>query len=214
VGDVPLEPLPLQYRQARGQPNWDEIAWKPIAVVVTTVIPPDADARMARPITGVELLPPLEEEPNRAIWAWAGLGLVSLALVVWLVIRRGRRAPLPVPPDAWAERELARLEEDLAAAPLDGERFHTSLSGVVRSYLELRFGLNAPRQTTAEFLSASRASPRLTPAQYQLLCELLQQSDLAKFAAAAQTRQECQAALARARCFVAETRPPESPQSN
>ncbi len=93
-------------------------------------------------------------------------------------------------------------------------RFHTELSDVVRRYLELRFQLRAPRQTTAEFLESMRDAPQLTGEQQALLRDLLERCDLAKFARAAAPPEECQAAAAMARTFVQQTAAPAKPATS
>lgn len=205
AGDVPLEPAPLRFRKGGGPEGWEEIAWKPVPVVVTTVVQ-DADARSARAITGVEELPAPEPADGWRSAGVAGLTAAVLALAAWLLWRGRRRSTPALPPDQWALRELTRLGEPLPQA----ERCHTLLAEIVRRYLELRFGFQAPRQTTPEFLNAARQAPLLTSAQQALLGELLSQCDLVKFARSEPEPQDCRAALARARAFVEETRPPKA----
>jgi hypothetical protein len=91
------------------------------------------------------------------------------------------------------------------------ERYHTLLSDIVRRYLELRFQLHAPQQSTDEFLEAMRRSPRLTAEQEGLLRDFLRQCDLAKFARAGFSAEECQAAARVARTFVEQTPAQEKP---
>src|SRR5262249_20238867 len=89
--------------------------------------------------------------------------------------------------------------------PGAAERYHTLLSDVVRGYLEKRFEVLASRQTTPEFLEAMRGSPQLTAPQQDLLREFLRRCDLAKFARANPSPEECRAAAAMARDFVEQT---------
>ena len=58
------------------------------------------------------------------------------------------------------------------------------MSGVLRHYLEKRFGLPATEQTTTEFLDGLRRSTLLTAEQQEALRAFLGQCDLAKFARA------------------------------
>ncbi len=203
LGEAPLALRPLRFRLERGQEEWEEIAWKPIPVVVTTTLR-DADVRSARDITGMEELPAAEKGQER--WLFLGVGLTAVVVTVagLLLWRARNRATPPPPPDVWALAELDGLREP--TNPAEVERFHTRLSEILRRYLELRFGFHAPRQTTPEFLAAARQSPLLTPEQQTLLGELLAQCDLAKFAQTQLTPEECRAGVTRARAFVEESR--------
>lgn len=161
-----------------------------------------------RSITGIEAVPVAPAAPRWPYWLALAL-VVSTGLVVagWKVTRRrGRTAPAPLPPDLWALAELDRL--DAMKLPEAGavERFHTLLSDVVRFYLERRFDLHAPRQTTIEFLETMRQSPHLTLSQQEILREFLGRCDQAKFARALPSAEDCRATAAMARRFVEQTR--------
>src|SRR5262249_29860085 len=115
-----------------------------------------------------------------------------------------RPAPTPTPGE-WARREFDRIDA-LALPKLgDVERYTDLVSQVIRHYLQQRFGLHAPRQTTVEFIATIRGDARLLPEEQELLRRLLEQCDLAKFARSALSREECALLLATARRFVEET---------
>jgi hypothetical protein len=59
-----------------------------------------------------------------------------------------------------------------------------------------------------EFFQAVEGSDQLTPAQRELLRELLERCDLAKFARAVPSPGECAAVAAQARSFIADTSAP------
>jgi hypothetical protein len=207
-GDQPLLVSQLQYREGTEPREWNTVVWKPIAVRVTTIVPnPDhPDPKSARDIT-----PPEELPPASRIWyhvfLGAGLALVCLGLLLggWQLKRRFTSQAAPLPPHQWAVKELDRLQAQRLPEAGQAERYHTLLSDLVRRYLELRFELHAPRQTTAEFLDSMRQAPQLTPAQQALLRDFLERCDLAKFARAEYSVRECQAAADMARAFVEQT---------
>jgi hypothetical protein len=70
--------------------------------------------------------------------------------------------------------------------------FYTRLSAILRCYLEDRFGLHAPEQTTEEFLVAARSSSFFLPEQQEQLKQFLVHCDLVKFAELQPTNQEIQ----------------------
>jgi hypothetical protein len=207
-GDLPLQIAPLRYRMEAGKGEWQMANWKEIAIRVTTSVGP-VDPSQLRDIPGPEPIPE-EKSPWIPILQWSGAAFVALAAIMFALEWRRRHAkPEPdLPPHEWAVRELARL--DSLGLPQHGqaERFHTLLSDTIRRYLELRFQLRAPRQTTAEFLEAMRNAPQLDTDQRNLLRDFLERCDLAKFARADYSADECRATADMARTFVDQTKPP------
>ena len=90
-----------------------------------------------------------------------------------------------------AARARARLSESWAWVE-QPERFCTRLSEVVRVYLEERFGLKAPDQTTEEFLASLPQNSALDAALKPLLEDFLTQCDWVKFAQGDPGRTECE----------------------
>jgi hypothetical protein len=118
-----------------------------------------------------------------------------------------------VPPDRWALAELDRIDGLGLPEAGDVERYHTLLSDVVRGYLERRYRLPASRQTTPEFLKAVAAAGLLTPARQAVLGGFLERCDLAKFARAGYSADECRAAAAMARELVEQSAPPRAQEA-
>jgi hypothetical protein len=141
----------------------------------------------------LELMPPAGElgplrPPAGPLWPWllaAAVGLVALApfVVRALAARRARSRQR-------SAYEVARSELDAllyGPRPAAGDvaavdAFYVALSGIVRRYLEDRFGLHSPEQTTDEFLDDLSRSPDLARAHQELLREFLEGADLVKFA--------------------------------
>jgi hypothetical protein len=202
-GTVVSLPLPvLQYRE--GNQKVQKVSWKPIPVHITSQIgKPNLDEM--RPITGPEQVPPTWSWREVLVWTELSLLLAILVLIVAEVIGRRFRRTAVLSPAAWALRELDRLGGLDWSARGALEQFPTLLSDVLRRYLELRFRLRAPRQTTAEFLAAMQESTQLTPDQQRLLRAFLERCDLAKFARDALSEAECQALAGQVRGFVEQT---------
>ncbi len=129
-----------------------------------------------------------QETPGLPLWPWLLAGTVGLAAASpflargWLTRRAQARRR--------SAYEVARSELD---ALLYGRRpssdeedavdaFYVTLSGIVRRYLEDRFGLHSPEQTTDEFLDSLASSPDLQRDHQDLLREFLRGADLVKFA--------------------------------
>ena len=203
VKEVPLPVAPVRFNTSENGKQGEAI-WQPLVIQVTTVVSTTDLAEM-REATSIEDLPPVPAGEGRRWWA-VGFGAVLILGVVaaaWLVRRRRLKPAVSVPPHAWAQRELQRIAVDHPNG--DVELYYAQLSDVVRRYLELRFGLRASEQTTGEFLHTLQRGGPLAPPHQELLRELLQRCDLAKFARATFTPEECQAANEMAQRLVQET---------
>jgi hypothetical protein len=207
-GELPLTLAPLRYREAAGE--WRTIPWDAVPVQVTTEVG-SADLKQLHDVREPIRLPEPPPWPRWPLGAAAVVLVLGLAAGLWLARRRRLPETPPLSPQAWALRELDRLQALNLPAQGEINRYHTLLSDVLRRYLELRFQLHAPRQTTAEFLRAVETGQQLTTTQQALLSDFLQRCDMAKFARAVPSAEECQAIADLARSFVVETGSPLSP---
>ncbi|MDB5309085.1 MAG: hypothetical protein JWO38_3287 [Gemmataceae bacterium] len=182
--------------------NPREVNWPAIEVRVQTTIG-ETKAENARPVTGIEDLPPVTP-PNPAVVGWqmaAGLGSVFATMVVVVLVRRARAKPPPLPPGEWAVRELDRLDRALAAVGVTGGDAADRVAAVVREFVERRHGLPAPKLTTTELLveceGAAWPVERTEP-----LREILVRCDRAKFAGDVPDAVEAGALVDTARCWI------------
>lgn len=153
--------------------------------------------------------PRLVEEGPSWLRRW-GFALILaatglLVLLVWLQKRRRVLREALLPPDQWALREIERIETTLLPPRGAAETFHTQISYVVRRYLSAHYGLHVLQQTTLEFLDAIRQLPQLPAQEQALLTELFQRCDLAKFARADTSPEECQQTAKLARELIQQT---------
>lgn len=164
------------------------------------------DLGQLRDITGIEPLPPAPPRTTVPLWPWLVFALIAgSAPLVWVWLRRRRLESVPPPADLWALEELGRIERQGLPEAGRVELFYTSLSDVMRRYLELRFQLPAAQRTTPEFLTTLTESGLLSSSQQEALGGFLERCDLAKFARAGFSTEECGRAVAWARTFVEET---------
>ena len=149
------------------------------------------------------------------------LGLIALIavlivlLVRWLIRRKHAPAPSPAPPPApeKALHALAALEQRTDFATAEPEPFFVDLSTIVRHYLEDRFELRAPEQTTEEFIRTAASSSALRLEHQQLVGDFLTECDLVKFARHRPGADRMKQALAAAYRLVRETIPvPATPK--
>ncbi len=182
----------------------------PMEVTVHSVLKSGDDAALAEVKSVVE--PPA---PDRT-WLWAGIGAGALALAslgLWLALRK--RAPVIPEPVRRPAHEVAleRLDALLSAGLLECaqfKEFYSHASLILRRYIEDRFGVHAPKQTTEEFLAASRVSLALSRDDVSGLETFLRACDEIKFAAGDATRTQAESAAEAIADFVQRTRSAES----
>lgn len=204
----PLQVVPISFREGPGG-TLHKVEWDAIPIVITTRVdnPDKPSLSQLRDITPIE---PTGAAPRKWwVWGLMGLGVVLLAAAVvmsaWQLVRRLSGGGVALPPEQWALRELDKVEAQRLPSSGQVERYHTLLSDVVRYYLERRFRLRAPQQTTAEFLATMQSWPLLPATQQAILRDFLERCDLVKFAQVKPTPEECAALGAVARAFVEQT---------
>lgn len=207
-GPQTIPPLTVAFRlpDATQEPPPTQIRTDPLAITVTTVLPDQADLTAPKDITPpVALL-----RPGPPLWVWAGiavLAILGLAGSIWWWFRQQRRQTTrpPRPAHILALEALRRLRLQDLTTQQRIEEFYMRLSAIVRRYIETRFGLGAPEQTTEEFLAALLTTGGLIAAHRELLSAFLHQCDLVKFARHQPTVDDMQQALASAVAFVEQT---------
>ena len=184
-----------------------ELLTEPIPVEVSSMLAEDrADMTIAD-------IKPVATLPGPLSWAWlwwlAGAGVLVAVILVWMIWRRrGRRGIVRTFKPA---HELAyeRLSELVAADYIAAGRvkeFYERISWILRRYIEDRFDLRAPEQTTEEFLPEARTKNVLDESQQQMLCRFLEHCDLVKFARYGPATAEIQQTFDLTRQFIEATR--------
>jgi len=145
-------------------------------------------------------------------WAWTGMvgtAVLLLAIVAWLVAR-SRRPYIPEsirkPAHEIALIELGRLVADQLIERGDYKPFYQRITGILRRYIENRFHLRAPEQTTEEFLDGSRSASVFNTGDLRLLEEFLTHCDMVKFAEHRPDHTQMTSTLDTVRAFVERTR--------
>jgi hypothetical protein len=180
---------------------------EPYAITVTAITPPDADVTAPQDIAPPVTLLRHSWPP----WLWyamaAGAALGLLGAIWWYYWRRRRRpaAPPGQPAHVEALEALRRLQHDDLIGRQRIEEFYVRLSAIVRQYIEWRFGLHAPEQTTEEFLAVVLTADALIAAHRNLLSTFLEHCDLVKFARHQPGVHDMQQALTSAHRFIEQT---------
>jgi hypothetical protein len=149
------------------------------------------------------------EVPGRFRTLWWLVGLVAVVVGAYFGIRLLT---------LWRNRTLRRSAYEVAKAELDAllmaprpgaremDAFFVQLSGIVRRYLENRFGLRSPELTTEEFVEELADSPDLVRSHQRLLREFLSRADLVKFAHVVPDAADVELSLESAQSFLEATR--------
>ena len=200
AGDHSLPAIHVNTTDTRTQPTATEtLSTAPVKLTVASLLDASADPMTFCDIKGQVDIPLVEEHPI-LIWV-IGAGVVLLAAgsgAGYVKFRRWQAAR----PESRALRAIDQLaaEDLISAHALDA--FYTRLTSILRRYIEERFALRAPKQTTREFLeSVQKASP-LTPAHRAMLGEFLSVADLVKFARQQPSSDEANRVLTTGRAFV------------
>jgi hypothetical protein len=169
--DSVLQAEPVKFRIGEG--DWQTASTAPVPVHIIARSTDD----VPRDITGPEAVPAVD--PDRLDWRLPTLVIVALGMValVFFLRRRERQAATP----ARVLEELRRLEALGLCDKGKSERHCTLLAGILRRYLDRRYGLSARRRTTDETLEAARRTSDLA-GDAEFLASFLMACDNAKFA--------------------------------
>ena len=169
--DSVLQAEPVKYRIGEG--DWQSASTAPVPVHIIARSTDD----VPRDITGPEAVRTVD--PDRLDWRLPTLVIVALGMVVLVFFLR-RRERLSATPARVLE-ELRRLEALGLCDKGKSERHCTLLAGILRRYLDRRYGLPARRRTTGETLETARGTAELA-GDVEFLASFLAACDNAKFA--------------------------------
>lgn len=195
-----VPPLPVRV-VANG--DTAEVRTPPLLIPVRSTMSAEAQ--------GLRGMAPLATFPG-PWWPWVLLTIVLLVLVAgavyywreWMASSSDAPSMQPlrptVPPHKAAMQRLDTLERDTAWSDPDAlEAFFVELSTVVRRYMADRLGVAALERTTAELTRALRREAHVPDDAVDDVQDVLERSDLVKFADKRPTSQEGRAALRAAR---------------
>jgi hypothetical protein len=208
-GDLKVPSLTFRIRAADGSES--ELKSPELPVNVRSLLAEGFDPSRIRDVKGAV------EIPLGARWPWIVGGVATAAMLGWLALRWWLGRPRhQAPPESAHARALRELDE-LGARQLPQKGmvldFYVLLSDTVRRYVEGRFGIRAPEQTTKEFLLAARHHPSIREDHQRMLAAFMRAADMVKFAAQRPGPSECERGLDAARGFVRESMPTESPET-
>lgn len=148
--------------------------------------------------------------------ALAGIILIVIAgLVYYFLFRKKAALKIIITPWGTALMELCELRQKMKAGKLSVEFCVSSLTDIVRVYLERRFDLNAPTQTTYEFLQdLEKTGSPLPDGHRGFLKDFMTSADLVKFANLPADARLFDEASEKAERLICETKPAEENREN
>lgn len=111
--------------------------------------------------------------------------LVGVALLIIYKLKKnkkGKKDIVIVLPHVRALKALKRLKNEELIEKGEIELFHQRLSNILREYIEGKFNIHAPEQTTEEFIWEMTITKRIDSEYQVILKNYLKQCDLIKFA--------------------------------
>ena len=202
VGSFAIPPLSVKVSLPDGSETTLETLQ--LFVEVASVVKEGDPMADVRDIKGPVALPGFFLSP------WVLLGVLFLgAIFVLIYFLRKKVHPepaIPPPPHVVALEALDKLDLELLFER-DVKEYHFLVSAILRRYLEDRFGVKAPEQTTEEFLESVSKNHVLDVSQKKLLESFLAQCDLVKFAKLTPPSQEARQISHIARGFIHQTKP-------
>lgn len=179
----------------------------PVTLSVISSLPEEASLEIS------DIKPVHKLTPRIPDWVWISLLAVSGAFLAGFIaskLWRNREklipTPPPRPPHLAAFEALEALRNKGLLEQGECNPFYTELSLILRTYLEGRFRLNAPDETTEEIVIELSKSPELNGAQRNILQDFMRQADMVKFAKGHPDRQTMEAAFDTTKQFVSETK--------
>ena len=160
----------------------------------------DIKGQMRYPLTFKEVLPWLG-----ALWLLAAIVIAAVCVVQ---LRRRRAAGADKPKDPAyivALRELDKWRGDKFWAPDKQKAFYSGITDALKTYIEDRFGVDAPEMTTAELFDALKGAEDLPAELREELRGVFECADFVKFAKHTASDEDNARALPTAVRFVTST---------
>lgn len=197
---------PLEFVARDGSGERRTLLLGPMTVTVTSVLPDASRAEVSEPMGVVELAP--EQAPRWGVVALgAGAAVIVAGGAALLIARRGSRREPVTTPSQRALAALALLDErvrggsGMGARPTSDEAY-TTLSSILRGYLEDRFEVRTSVLTTEEFFAHATTRSSLPQDATDALRPLLAACDEVKFGAAEPGLRAAGDAIDQIRAFV------------
>lgn len=197
----------------------DSVQSKPLGLLVDTV--ETGEQAEINPVKDIMDPPFLWSE----FFYWAGIVLLVLlivALIIYMIMRERvnkkldfvfHREEPAIPPYQIALQQLEEVKSEKAWQSGDIKAFYTRVTDIMREYMMGQFSINAMELTTDEILALTKKNPEFEQVR-QILKEVLELSDLVKFAKFIPLEDENNRSMLNAFAFVEKTMPQPEPEAD
>ncbi len=208
-GDYKIPPMKIIFwEKGKRETESHEIETEEITIKVTSLLPEAKEDLKLH-----DIKPPVELPMSPYIWMWTGgsVAIILILIIGFILVRKYllkkeelENGRISAHDQAYMELEAMVAEDLLGKGEI--KLFYQKISNILRRYIENRFGLQAPEQTTEEFLVGIEAGDRLPEKYNPLLTDFLMHCDLVKFAEYKPTQDDIQKTFDSCKAFIAETR--------
>ena len=197
----------------------DSVQSKPLGLLVDTV--ETGEQAEINPVKDIMDPPFLWSE----FFYWVGIVLLVLlivALIIYMIMRERLNSKLDfvfhreepaIPPYQIALQQLEEVKSEKAWQSGDIKAFYTRVTDIMREYMMGQFSINAMELTTDEILALTKKNPEFEQVR-QILKEVLELSDLVKFAKFIPLEDENNRSMLNAFAFVEKTMPQPEPEAD
>lgn len=197
-----IRPIAISVEDTSSHPP--EKSWFPTEIIRIDNLPSPTDApqTVATDLEAKHIRPSFKAVPKMI--GYGVLGTLILGLIIFALgkIRLAHKIRRMTPLER-ALRELdALMHRNLPEKGLFKD-FYIELTLVIRRYIERRHGIQAPEQTTEEFLAAAAQHAHFTSTSIAELKAFLSAADLVKFAGVSATVLSTAEAVTKARAYIA-----------
>jgi hypothetical protein len=209
-GEYAIEPFVVEMVDEHGDKA--AVRTERVEIQVDSLLPADYARMDIRDIDGI--LRARWRAPPALLGALSLLVLATAAAAIWLHRRRraAHAASAPaLPAHLVAYGEIQSLLAEGLVQRGEVKVFYQRVTGILRRYVEHRFGLRAPERTTEEFLGELETTDLLSEEMKVSLRSFLRHADLVKFAELEPLGDEIERTLSHCREFVRATEPTGAP---
>ena len=172
---------------------------EPVSISVKSIVEPQSDPRNFRELKEVEEIN--IESSSRWMIAGIGIGALALAGLAWAVFGRPKKR-IAASPEQWARSALGELRQSSIYVSKDQSKLLPAMANILREYIQRRFGISAPRQTTIEFLRAAQDDKRLNDESRDELKRFLEHVDKIKFGKLVPETDQIEESFERVQSFI------------
>jgi hypothetical protein len=208
AGDYTIPPLKVKFRKIDGAGDeTGEIETERLIIRVTSLLSGKmGDLKLH------EIKPPVGIPRSYAFLIWMVVAVVAVSAVIFVFILCLRKKVNQSTVDTYSPAhviafgELEELSKDRLLEKGQVKIFYQRISNILRRYIENRFGLRAPEQTTEEFLVGLDSETNLDKSFKPLLRKFLVQCDLVKFAEHRPDSEDIDKTFENCRAFIDKTK--------